>query len=120
LVAHEVLVTRRGGEGLTKYQPSVTHHVNPEIDRHGLLSGAQSGRNRSPYQFLLLTAVLVFSAVTRPSANPHGSIAGIAVMIAVSAMACQYALLRWAIPGAISMAVMTGNLTNTVLSPPAQ
>ena len=42
--------------------------------------------------------------------------AGIAVMIAVSAMACQYALLRWAIPGAISMAVMTGNLTNTVLS----
>src|ERR1700730_18590297 len=71
-------------------------------------------------QFLLLTAVLVFSAVTRPSANPHGSIAGIAVMIAVSAMACQYALLRWAIPGAIAMAVMTGNLTNTVLSPPAQ
>jgi uncharacterized membrane protein YoaK (UPF0700 family) len=37
--------------------------------------------------------------------------AGIAVMIAVSAMACQYAL-----PGAISTAVMTGNLTNTVLS----
>jgi uncharacterized membrane protein YoaK (UPF0700 family) len=67
-------------------------------------------------QFLLLTAVLVFSAVTRPSANPHGLMAGIAVMIAVSAMACQYALLRLAIPGAISTAVMTGNLTNTVLS----
>jgi hypothetical protein len=31
-------------------------------------------------------------------------------------MACQYALLRLAIPGAISTAVMTGNLTNTVLS----
>ncbi len=42
--------------------------------------------------------------------------AGIAAMIAVSAMACQYALLRLAIPGAISTAVMTGNLTNTVLS----
>jgi uncharacterized membrane protein YoaK (UPF0700 family) len=42
--------------------------------------------------------------------------AGIAVMIAVSAMACQYALLRLAIPGAISTAVMTGNLTNTVLA----
>jgi uncharacterized membrane protein YoaK (UPF0700 family) len=42
--------------------------------------------------------------------------AGIAVMIAVCAMACQYALLRLAIPGAISTAVMTGNLTNTVLS----
>jgi uncharacterized membrane protein YoaK (UPF0700 family) len=37
-------------------------------------------------------------------------------MIAVSQMACQYALLRLAIPGAISTAVMTGNLTNTVLS----
>jgi uncharacterized membrane protein YoaK (UPF0700 family) len=37
-------------------------------------------------------------------------------MIAVSAMACQYALLRLAIPGAISTAVMTGNLTNTVLA----
>src|SRR5258705_11816506 len=42
--------------------------------------------------------------------------AGIAVMLAVSAMACQYALFRLAIPGAISTAVMTGNLTNTVLS----
>jgi uncharacterized membrane protein YoaK (UPF0700 family) len=31
-------------------------------------------------------------------------------------MACQYALLRLALPGAISTAVMTGNLTNTVLS----
>lgn len=43
-------------------------------------------------------------------------IAGIAVMIAVSAMASQYALLRVAVPGAISTAVMTGNLTNAVLS----
>jgi uncharacterized membrane protein YoaK (UPF0700 family) len=33
--------------------------------------------------------------------------AGIAVMIAVSAMACQYALLRPSLPGAISTAVMT-------------
>jgi uncharacterized membrane protein YoaK (UPF0700 family) len=31
-------------------------------------------------------------------------------------MACQYALLRLAIPGAISTAVMTGNFTNSVLS----
>jgi uncharacterized membrane protein YoaK (UPF0700 family) len=37
-------------------------------------------------------------------------------MIAVSAMACQSALLRLAVPGAPSTAVMTGNLTNTVLS----
>ncbi len=67
-------------------------------------------------QLILLTAVLIFSVLTRPSTNPHGMMAGIAVMIAVSAMACQYALLRLAIPGAISTAVMTGNLTNTVLS----
>src|SRR6202790_5532505 len=67
-------------------------------------------------QFLLLAAVLIFSVLTRPSADPRGLTAGIAVMIAVSAVACQYALLRLAIPGAISTAVMTGNLTNTVLS----
>jgi uncharacterized membrane protein YoaK (UPF0700 family) len=67
-------------------------------------------------QFLLLAGMLIFTVVTKPSANPHGLTAGIAAMIAVSAMACQYALLRLAIPGAISTAVMTGNLTNTVLS----
>jgi uncharacterized membrane protein YoaK (UPF0700 family) len=67
-------------------------------------------------QLLLLAAVLIFSVFSKPSANPHGLMAGIAVMIAVSAMACQYALLRLAIPGAISTAVMTGNLTNAVLS----
>jgi uncharacterized membrane protein YoaK (UPF0700 family) len=42
--------------------------------------------------------------------------ASIAVMIAVSAMACQYALLRLALPQVVSTAVMTGNLTNAVLS----
>jgi uncharacterized membrane protein YoaK (UPF0700 family) len=67
-------------------------------------------------QFLLLAAVLIFSVIARPSVDPQGVAAGIAVMIAVAAMACQYALLRLAIPGAISTAVMTGNLTNTVLS----
>jgi uncharacterized membrane protein YoaK (UPF0700 family) len=67
-------------------------------------------------QFLLLAGALIFSVYTKPSADPHGLMAGIAVMIAVSAMACQYALLHLAIPGAISTAVMTGNLTNTVLS----
>ena len=67
-------------------------------------------------QFLLLAGVLIFSVITKPSANPHGLMAGIAVMIAVAAMACQFALMRVAIPGAISTAVMTGNLTNTILS----
>jgi uncharacterized membrane protein YoaK (UPF0700 family) len=67
-------------------------------------------------QFLLLAAVLIFSIITKPSANPHGLMAGVAVMIAVSAMACQYALLRMAMPKTVSTAVMTGNLTNTVSS----
>jgi uncharacterized membrane protein YoaK (UPF0700 family) len=67
-------------------------------------------------QFGLLLAVLIFSVLTRPSANPHGLMAGIAAMIAVSAMACQYALLRVAMPKVVSTAVMTGNLTNAVLS----
>jgi uncharacterized membrane protein YoaK (UPF0700 family) len=67
-------------------------------------------------QFLLLTGILIFSVITKPSADPHGLMAGIAVMIAVSAMACQFALFRLALPGGISTAVMTGNLTNTVLS----
>jgi uncharacterized membrane protein YoaK (UPF0700 family) len=85
---------------------------------------AQISRRRGPslvsplllVQFLLLAAVLIFSVITRPSTVPDGLVAGVAAMIAVSAMACQYALLRLAMPRAVSTAVMTGNLTNTVLS----
>jgi uncharacterized membrane protein YoaK (UPF0700 family) len=66
--------------------------------------------------FLLLMGVLIFSITTKPSANPHGLTACITAMMAVSAMACQFALLRLALPVAPSTAVMTGNLTNTVLS----
>ena len=67
-------------------------------------------------QFLLLVALLIFSVMTKASADPVGVLAGTAAMMAVSAMACQYALLRLAVPGAISTAVMTGNLANAVLS----
>jgi len=67
-------------------------------------------------QFFLLAAVLIFSVVTRPSTDPHGMMAGIAAMLAVSAMACQFALLRLALPQVVSTAVMTGNLTNAILS----
>lgn len=66
-------------------------------------------------QFLLITCLLIFSAITKPSANPHGLMATIAAMIAVSAMGCQFALLRLTLPVAPSTAVMTGNLTNAVL-----
>jgi uncharacterized membrane protein YoaK (UPF0700 family) len=67
-------------------------------------------------QFLLLAAVLVFCVSAKPSSDPHGMRALVAALIAVTAMACRYALLRLALPKAISTAVMTGNLTNTVLS----
>lgn len=67
-------------------------------------------------QLVLLLAVLIFSVIARPSSNPHGVAAGITVMLCVCAMACQYALLRLAMPKAVSTAVMTGNLTNTVLA----
>jgi uncharacterized membrane protein YoaK (UPF0700 family) len=67
-------------------------------------------------QFLLITCVLIFSAITKPSADPHGLMATIAAMTAVTAMACQFALLRLTLPVAPSTAVMTGNLTNAVLA----
>jgi uncharacterized membrane protein YoaK (UPF0700 family) len=66
-------------------------------------------------QFLLLAVLLIFSVTGRPSTAPQGFIAGVAVMIAVSAMACQYALLRLAMPHVVSTAAMTGNLANAVL-----
>jgi uncharacterized membrane protein YoaK (UPF0700 family) len=67
-------------------------------------------------QFLLISCLLVFSVVTKPSADPHGLMATVAGMIAVTAMGCQFALLRLALPVAPSTAVMTGNLTNAVLA----
>ena len=67
-------------------------------------------------QFLLLACVLIVAIDYHPAADPHGLVAGITAMIAVSAMACQFALLRLAVPGAPSTAVMTGNLTKTTLS----
>jgi uncharacterized membrane protein YoaK (UPF0700 family) len=67
-------------------------------------------------QFLLLACVLMVAVVYHPAGDPHGLVACIAAMIAVSAMACQFALLRLAVPGAPSTAVMTGNLTKTTLS----
>src|SRR5262249_34943861 len=80
------------------------------------LQGARLAHLLLWIQLLLIAAVLLVSGITKPSTNPHGLMAGVAAMIAVSAMACQYALFRLAIPGAVSTAVMTGNLTNSVLS----
>jgi uncharacterized membrane protein YoaK (UPF0700 family) len=66
-------------------------------------------------QLLLLAVVFIFSVITKPSAAPNGPMALIAAMMAVSAMACQFALLRLIWPVAPSTAVMTGNLTNATL-----
>jgi uncharacterized membrane protein YoaK (UPF0700 family) len=86
------------------------------VARASSLHGAALTRLLLIIQFLLLATVLVFSVTMAPSANPHGLMAGVAVMIAVCAMAFQYALMRLALPKVVSTAVMTGNLTNTVLS----
>lgn len=67
-------------------------------------------------QFLLISCVFIFSGITKPSTDPDGVSATIAAMIAVTAMGCQFALLRLTLPVAPSTAVMTGNLTNTVLA----
>src|SRR5216683_3131285 len=67
-------------------------------------------------QFLLLTCVLIFSVIYSPGVNQHGWMSVVIAMIAVSAMACQFALLRVSLPVAPSTAVMTGNLTNAALS----
>jgi uncharacterized membrane protein YoaK (UPF0700 family) len=78
--------------------------------------GAALARPLLVVQFLLLACVLVFSVACRVSAHPLGIMSTIAGMTAVCAMACQFSLLRLAVPGAPSTAVMTGNLTKTVLS----
>src|SRR5205809_2694293 len=56
-------------------------------------------------QFLLITCVLIFSVITKPSANPDGVTGTIAAMIAITAMGCQFALLRLTLPVAPSTAV---------------
>jgi uncharacterized membrane protein YoaK (UPF0700 family) len=66
-------------------------------------------------QFILLAAVMAVSVLTRASTEPEGLMACVAGLIAVAAMASQYALIRLAMPDVVSTAVMTGNLTNTVL-----
>src|SRR5262249_46585910 len=67
-------------------------------------------------EFFLLVGVFIIGVAGHPAANPKGLTADFAGMIAVSAMACQYTLLRLAVPGPPATAVMTGNITEAVLS----
>src|SRR5262249_37414745 len=67
-------------------------------------------------QCLLIAGVLLTSVIGRDNASQGSAVQGIAAMLAVSAMACQFAMLHVALPGVPSTAVMTGNLTQIVLS----
>ena len=68
-------------------------------------------------QFALLACVLLTSAAAYGgNGGSDGAWATVVPMVAVSAMAAQFSLLRLVIPNAPSTAVMTGNLTNSVLS----
>lgn len=67
-------------------------------------------------QFLLFACVLILSVRYNPAAHLDGAAAIVTPLLAVSAISCQFALLRITIPGAPSTAVMTGNTANLILS----
>jgi len=67
-------------------------------------------------QFLLLASVLILALTTDSATDPHGAMACVTALIAVSAMACQLSVLRLAVTGAPSTVVMTTNVTNSVLA----
>jgi len=86
-----------------------------------LVAGASRRRGRALarplllVQLVLLSCAWLFCVLTHPELNPRGLAADVAAMIAISAMASQFALLQLAIPQAPSTAVMTGNVTKAVL-----
>jgi uncharacterized membrane protein YoaK (UPF0700 family) len=90
----------------------------------GVWISAQALHRRGPtlsrllllIQFLLLVCVLVVAVIYHPDSDPSGLMADVTAMIAIAAMASQYSFLQLAMPGAPSTAVMTGNLTKTVLA----
>ena len=65
-------------------------------------------------QFLLLTFVLTLSIIYSSTVNPPDWMSALIALTAVSAMACQFALVRLSLEIAPT-AVMTGNLTNATL-----
>ena len=80
------------------------------FDNFKTIRGADLARILLAIQLALLACVLLVSVMLDPARDPRGWASGVAAMIAVSAMGCQFALLRIALPGAPSTAVMTGNL----------
>jgi uncharacterized membrane protein YoaK (UPF0700 family) len=67
-------------------------------------------------QFLLLAGVMIIALTSHVGGDPNSNLTSVGAVLATSAMACQFGMLRLAVPGAPSTAVMTGNLTNSVLS----
>jgi len=59
--------------------------------------------------------VLILSVIAESSGNHPGPMTIVAAMMAVLAMACQFALLRLTMPVAPTTAAMTGNLTTVCL-----
>jgi hypothetical protein len=64
------------------------------IARVARYRGSELGELLLRIQFALLASVLIISVIMKPSINPHESTAGILAMIAASAIACQFALLK--------------------------
>jgi uncharacterized membrane protein YoaK (UPF0700 family) len=86
------------------------------ISRASNARGASLLRPLALMEFVLLIGVLLVMLATDAGSNPDAAFASVAAIIATSAIACQFALMRLAVPGAPSTAVMTGNLTNSILS----
>lgn len=79
-------------------------------------SGAALLRLLLVTQFAFLVAVVVLANTLQPSLNPHRLLTGIAAMMAICAMGCQFTLRYFCFPQAPSTVVMTSNLANAVLS----
>ena len=88
----------------------------------GLLAKASGRRGTSLVrplllvQCVLLICVLLVCVTEASTGQSRPLEISIAAMLAVAAMACQFTLLRLAVTGTPSTAVMTGNVTNAVLS----
>lgn len=79
------------------------------------LQGLHLARLLLAVQFVLLVAVLVIGISYRPSVNPKGPMLTVDAMLAVAAIACQFAFLRVVMPKAPPTSVMSGHLSTVTL-----
>lgn len=76
-----------------------------------LVARVSRRHDRSPLRALLWCQFLLLACIV-----VSRSTAGVTAVIAASAMGCQFALMRLELPGSPSTAVMTGNVTDSVLA----